>query len=76
MGTEKEGTEMNMWKIHESVTTEAFVKSRYLCTHSEKYKEPLVFLSHTVIDPGTVMIHLPDTSFTNTAQRRETITSL
>lgn len=42
-----------------------------LCTYSEKNKESLVLFSHTVIDPGTVMIHLPDASFTNTAGRRK-----
>lgn len=42
-----------------------------VCTYSEKYKESLILLSHTVIDPGTVMIHLPDASFTNTAKRKD-----
>lgn len=40
-------------------------------TYSEKYKESLILFSHTVIDPGTVMIHLPDASFTNTVGRKE-----
>lgn len=40
-----------------------------LCTYSKKNKESLILFSHTVIDPGTVMIHLPNTSFTNTAGR-------
>lgn len=47
------------------------IKQRFLCTYSEKYKESLILFSHTVIDPGTVVIHLPNTSFTNTAGRRE-----
>ena len=42
-----------------------------MCTHSEKYKESLILFSHAVIDPGTVVIHLPDASFTNTADRSE-----
>lgn len=42
-----------------------------MCTYSEKYKESLILFSHTVINPGTVVIHLPDASFTNTAGRRE-----
>lgn len=42
-----------------------------VCTYSEKYKESLILFSHTVINPGTVVIHLPDASFTNTAGRRE-----
>lgn len=42
-----------------------------MCTYSEKYKESLILFSHAVIDPGTVVIHLPDASFTNTAGRRE-----
>lgn len=40
-------------------------------THSEKYEESLILFSHTVIDPGTVVIHLPDASFTNTARRKD-----
>lgn len=42
-----------------------------VCTYSEKYKESLILFSYAVIDPGTVVIHLPDASFTNTAGRRE-----
>lgn len=42
-----------------------------VCTYSEKYKESLILFSHTVINPGTVVIHLPDASFTNTAGGRE-----
>lgn len=35
--------------------------------HCKEHKESLVFLSNAVIDPWAVVIHLPDTSLTNTA---------
>lgn len=44
-----------------------------LCTYSEKNEESLILFSHTVVDPRTVMIHLPDASLTNTAGRKETM---
>lgn len=40
-------------------------------TYSEQHKESLILLSYTVINPGTVVIHLLDASFTNTANRRQ-----
>lgn len=40
-------------------------------TYSEQHKESLILLSYTVINPGTVVIHLLDASFTNTAHRRQ-----
>lgn len=36
-------------------------------THSEEYKEALIFLAHTIIHPGTVVIHLADAPLTNAA---------
>lgn len=42
-----------------------------LYTYSEKNKEPLILFAHTVIDPGAVVVHLPDTSFTNTAAQKD-----
>lgn len=47
-----------------------------MCTYSEQHKESLILLPHTVINPGTVVIHLLDTSFTNTANKEtKTVTN-
>lgn len=35
--------------------------------HSEEDKESLIVLAHTIVDPRTVVIHLPDASLTDTA---------
>lgn len=43
-----------------------------MCTYREQHKKSLILLSYTVINPGTVVIHLLDASFTNTAKRRQT----
>lgn len=35
-------------------------------THSEEHKVLLVVLPDTVVDPGTVVVHLFDAAFTHT----------
>lgn len=40
-------------------------------THGEEHKEPLVVLSHAVVDPRTVVIHLPDASLTDTVEEEK-----
>lgn len=47
-------------------------KCHHSGTHSEQYKKALVSLAHTIIHPGTVVIHLADASLTNAAERRIT----
>lgn len=40
-------------------------------TYSEEDEEALVFLSNTVVDPGTVVVHLADAALTDTVEEEE-----
>lgn len=42
----------------------------YIYTYCEKHKVLLVVLPNTVVDPWTVVVHLPYTSFTHTVNPR------
>lgn len=44
-----------------------------MATYGEENKILLVVFTHTVVHPGTVVVHLPDTALTHTA-REETHT--
>lgn len=40
-------------------------------TYRKEDKEALVLLANTVVDPGTVMVHLADTAFTDTVEEEQ-----
>lgn len=39
-------------------------------THSEEHEKSLILFSDTIVHPGAVMIHFPNTSFANTEKEQ------
>ena len=46
------------------------------CTHGEEHEEPLILLSHTVVHPWAVMVHLSNASLANTAKESTLFSTL